>query len=175
MRTGGVLNILGKLLILISLCLLTPIPFSLYFKDGMIATFLLSAGLGAILGLLLLALFAPEKDLGYRDGFAVVVLSWLGLAFLGALPFYFSGKMPLFVDCFFESMSGFTTTGILLAIARTCQPGLFAFVPGCRIAKISSVVCDSLPSQKGQARSSKISLEANSTGRRERSVEIIVQ
>ncbi|MFQ6757038.1 MAG: TrkH family potassium uptake protein [Deltaproteobacteria bacterium] len=111
MRTGGVLNILGKLLILISLCLLTPIPFSLYFKDGMIATFLLSAGLGAILGLLLLALFAPEKDLGYRDGFAVVVLSWLGLAFLGALPFYFSGKMPLFVDCFFESMSGFTTTG----------------------------------------------------------------
>ncbi|MBU1547672.1 MAG: TrkH family potassium uptake protein, partial [Proteobacteria bacterium] len=85
MRTGGVLNILGKLLILISLCLLTPIPFSLYFEDGMTATFLLSAGLGAILGLLLLALFAPEKDLGYRDGFAVVVLSWLGLAFLGAL------------------------------------------------------------------------------------------
>ncbi len=111
MRTGGVLNILGKLLILISLCLLTPIPFSLYFTDGMTATFLLSSGLGAILGLLLLALFAPEKDLGYRDGFAVVVLSWLGLAFLGALPFYFSGKMPLFVDCFFESMSGFTTTG----------------------------------------------------------------
>ncbi|MDP2758080.1 MAG: TrkH family potassium uptake protein [Desulfurivibrionaceae bacterium] len=111
MRTGGVFNILGKLLILISLCLLMPIPFSLYFKDGMTATFLLSAGIGAILGLLLLALFAPEKDLGYRDGFAVVVLSWLGLAFLGALPFYFSGKMPLFVDCFFESMSGFTTTG----------------------------------------------------------------
>jgi trk system potassium uptake protein TrkH len=77
----------------------------------MTATFLLSAGLGAILGLLLLALFAPEKDLGYRDGFAVVVFSWLGLAFLGALPYYLCGQMPLFVDCFFESMSGFTTTG----------------------------------------------------------------
>ncbi len=111
MRTAGVLNIFGKLLILISFCLLTPIPFSLYFHDGMIPAFLLSAGLGAGLGGLFLALFAPEKDLGYRDGFAVVVFSWLGLAFLGALPFYFSDKMPLFVDCFFESMSGFTTTG----------------------------------------------------------------
>ncbi|MBA3004223.1 MAG: TrkH family potassium uptake protein [Desulfurivibrio sp.] len=111
MRTGGVLNIFGKLLILISFCLLTPIPFSLYFHDGMTSTFLLSAGFGAITGLVLLALFAPEKDLGYRDGFAVVVLSWLGMAFLGALPFYLCGKMPLFVDCFFESMSGFTTTG----------------------------------------------------------------
>lgn len=111
MRTGGVLNIFGKLLILISFCLLTPIPFSLYFQDGMTSTFLLSAGFGALIGLVFLALFAPEKDLGYRDGFAVVVLSWLGMAVLGALPFYFSGKMPLFVDCFFESMSGFTTTG----------------------------------------------------------------
>jgi len=111
MRTGGVFNIFGKLLILISLCLLTPIPFSLYFHDGMTPTFLLSAGIGALLGLLFVALFAPEKDLGYRDGFAVVVFSWLGLAFLGALPYYFCGEMPLFVDCFFESMSGFTTTG----------------------------------------------------------------
>ena len=111
MRTGGVLNIFGKLLILISLCLLTPIPFSLYFHDGMTTSFLLSAGIGALLGFLFVALFAPEKDLGYRDGFAVVVFSWLGLAFLGALPYYFCGKMPLFADCFFESMSGFTTTG----------------------------------------------------------------
>jgi trk system potassium uptake protein TrkH len=75
MRTGGVLNILGKLLLLLSLFLLTPIPFSYYYQDGM------------------------------------VVFSWLGLAFLGALPFYFSGAMDSFVDCLFESMSGFTTTG----------------------------------------------------------------
>ena len=111
MRTGGVLNILGKLLILLSLFLLIPIPFSLYFHDGMVQGFLLSSLLGALVGGLLVAVFAPEKDLAYRDGFGVVVLSWLGLAFIGALPFYFSGQMPSFVDCYFESMSGFTTTG----------------------------------------------------------------
>ncbi|PLX48544.1 MAG: potassium transporter [Desulfobulbaceae bacterium] len=111
MRTGGVLNIIGKLLVLLSLFLLTPIPFSLYFQDGMVKMFLLCSVLGAIMGGSLLALFAPEEELGYRDGFAVVVLSWLGLALLGSLPYVLSGAMPSFVDAFFESMSGFTTTG----------------------------------------------------------------
>jgi trk system potassium uptake protein TrkH len=111
MRSGGVLNIFGKLLILLSLFLLTPIPFSIYYRDGMVFSFLACSLSGALLGSAFIALFAPEKDLGYRDGFAVVVLSWLGLALLGALPFYFSGQMPSFVDCLFESMSGFTTTG----------------------------------------------------------------
>jgi len=111
MRTGGVFNILGKLLILLSLSLLTPIPFSLWFGDGMVPVFLVSAGCGALLGGAMVLLFLPEHDLGYRDGFAVVVLSWLLFAFIGALPYHFCGAMPSFVDCYFESMSGFTTTG----------------------------------------------------------------
>jgi trk system potassium uptake protein TrkH len=111
MRTGGVLNILGKLLLLLSLFLLTPIPFSYYYGDRMVFAFLISSVLGAIVGGGLVCSFVPEKDLGYRDGFAVVVFSWLGLAFLGALPYYLSGGMDSFVDCVFESMSGFTTTG----------------------------------------------------------------
>jgi trk system potassium uptake protein TrkH len=101
MRTGGVLNILGKLLILLSLFLLTPIPFSLYYGDGMVRVFLLSSVVGALIGGLLVAIFAPEKDLGYRDGFGVVVRSWVGLAFLGALPCYLSGHIPSIVVCFF--------------------------------------------------------------------------
>lgn len=111
MRTGGVLNLLGKLLLLLSLFLLIPIPFSLYYQDGMSYIFLLCSLIGALLGGGLVFVFAPERELGFRDGFAVVVFSWLSLAFLGALPFYFSGAMNSFVDCFFESMSGFTTTG----------------------------------------------------------------
>jgi trk system potassium uptake protein TrkH len=111
MRTGGVLNILGKLLLLLSIFLLTPIPFSYYYNDGMVTDFLVSSMLGILLGGGLVFSFVPEEDLGYRDGFAVVVFSWLGLALLGALPYYFSGVMDSFVDCIFESMSGFTTTG----------------------------------------------------------------
>ena len=120
MRTGSVLNIFGKLLVLLSLFLLTPIPFSWYYHDGMVLKFLGCSAAGALAGFLLIALFVPEKDLGYRDGFVVVVLSWLGLALLGALPFYFSGQMHSFIDCLFESMSGFTTTGsTVLATVET--------------------------------------------------------
>ena len=94
MHIGGVFNIFGKLLILLSLFLLLPIPFSIYFNDGMERVFLLCAAFGTMAGSGLLAVFMPEKDMGYRDGFLIVVLSWLGLAFLGAMPFYFSGQMP---------------------------------------------------------------------------------
>jgi trk system potassium uptake protein TrkH len=111
MRIGGVFNLLGKLLLLLSMMLLTPIPFSLYYHDGMVPTFLLCSAAGLISGGLLLAAFLPEKDLDYRDGFAIVTFSWLGLSLLGALPFYSSGAIPFFVDALFESMSGFTTTG----------------------------------------------------------------
>lgn len=111
MRTSGVLNIFGKLLILLSLFLLTPIPFSIYFDDGMVISFVGCSLTGALLGSVFISLFPPEKDLGYRDGFVVVTLSWLGLALLGALPFYLSGHVNSFIDCMFESMSGFTTTG----------------------------------------------------------------
>ena len=46
-----------------------------------------------------------------REGFIIVSLSWLVLSFFGALPYYFSGAIPDFVDALFESVSGFTTTG----------------------------------------------------------------
>jgi len=111
MRIGGVLNLLGKLLIILSLMLLTPVPFSLYYRDAMLTTFLLCSLLGLVSGGLLVALFRPETELGYKDGFAIVAFSWVGLALLGGLPYVLSGTVPSFVDAFFESMSGFTTTG----------------------------------------------------------------
>lgn len=116
MRTNGVFNLMGKLLILLSLSLLLPIPVSLFYDDGMIRTFILSSVVGALMGGLLLLLFPPEEDLGYREGFAIVTLSWLAMAFLGALPFYISGKIPSFLDCYFEAMSGFTTTGSTILV-----------------------------------------------------------
>ena len=78
MRTGGVLNILGRLLLLLSVFLLTPIPFSLYYHDGMVQHFLVCSLLGALMGAGLAIVFVPERELGYRDGFAVVVCSFTG-------------------------------------------------------------------------------------------------
>jgi len=54
----------------------------------------------------------PENDKIFaKEGFVVVSMGWLLLSLFGAVPFYVSGSIPNFVDCFFETMSGFTTTG----------------------------------------------------------------
>ncbi len=66
-----------------------------------------SAAVGAVM-----AMFKPKDDrLRPREGFAVVALAWVALSLLGALPFYLSGYIPSYLDSFFETVSGYTTTG----------------------------------------------------------------
>ena len=72
--------------------------------------------LAAILILLVLGTMmkrnAPENKKIYgREGFVIVSLSWIVMSIFGALPFYFSGSIQGIVNCFFETVSGFTTTG----------------------------------------------------------------
>lgn len=56
--------------------------------------------------------FPPRRQTMYaRDGFVVVALTWFLISLLGALPFWISGAIPSYVDCVFETVSGFTTTG----------------------------------------------------------------
>ncbi len=125
MHSGAVLNILGKLLLLIALFLLTPIPVSAYYDDGMVEIFLRCAAIGAGAGALLILLFAPTKELNLRDGFTVAVICWLGLALLGALPYWLSGQVPSLIDSLFEAMSGFTTTGAtILTDIEALSPSL---------------------------------------------------
>ena len=52
-----------------------------------------------------------DKTLRAKDGFVVVGLSWIMLSFFGCLPFVLSGLIPNFIDAYFETVSGFTTTG----------------------------------------------------------------
>ena len=51
------------------------------------------------------------KLFGAREGLVCVGISWIVLSILGCLPFVFSGAIPRFIDAFFETVSGFTTTG----------------------------------------------------------------
>lgn len=60
-----------------------------------------------------LLLFNKPKKLHFyaREGFVTVALCWIAMSFFGSLPFFISGEIPSLVDCFFETVSGFTTTG----------------------------------------------------------------
>lgn len=126
MRLRLVLNTVGKLLILLAGIMVIPLGVALFYQGtdrfafarSIIVTFLAGG---------LLALIKPEGDFRRREGLAVVGLGWLLLTAFGALPFLWSGTVQTYTDAFFETMSGFTTTGatILSDVEATARGILF--------------------------------------------------
>lgn len=111
MKLRPIIYIQGLLLIFVGISMLLPIPFSWYYGDNDITALLISAGLSIGVGLALYYPFRYKGELRIRESFAIVTLGWLVCSLAGALPFYISGYIPSFTDAFFETMSGFTTTG----------------------------------------------------------------
>jgi len=107
-----IFRILGFLLLLEGFFILLCVPVSLIYKEG-IHLELGASGLANILtgGLLMLVTWNADKNLQTRDGFLVVTTGWIILSVFGSLPFVFTGSIPSFTDAFFETVSGFTTTG----------------------------------------------------------------
>jgi len=62
-----------------------------------------------------------------REGFLLTVLAWIMLSFFGALPFYWSGQIPSYLDAFFETVSGFTTTGVTIVTNVEAMPRALLF------------------------------------------------
>jgi len=111
-----VLAILGFLLLIIALMMLVPLPFAAWeggrLVGGDAVPLLLSAGLTALTGLTLWLVFKHERHtLRKREGFLIAAAGWAVASFFGALPYVLSGAIPSFTDAYFETISGFTTTG----------------------------------------------------------------
>ena len=84
----------------------------------------LSAAMAALLlcGLILRRIPAKRSEFYAREGLVTVGLAWVLLSAFGGLPFYISRDIPSFVDCFFETVSGFTTTGASIVPAVENMP-----------------------------------------------------
>lgn len=103
---------LGQMLLLEGALLLLPMLVALLYKEKTAISFLLSSGVAALCGGLLMLICKKRDNTIYaREGFAIVALSWVTLSMVGALPFFISREIPSYVDAFFETVSGFTTTG----------------------------------------------------------------
>jgi trk system potassium uptake protein TrkH len=113
MRWNTVLGILGRLILFFGLTMCVPLIFAFYYREACISALLQSLGLTVLTGTLLIFVFrgAEKHAISQREGMAIVTLGWTAVGLFGALPFYLGGEIPLFVDAFFESVSGFTTTG----------------------------------------------------------------
>ena len=102
---------IGVLLIILGAFMLIPF-FVQFIYDEKNNTFLLSASVTTFVGILLiLTNLEEDRKLNLQQAFLLTTLSWLGIAIFGCLPFLFSNLDLSFVDAFFESMSGITTTG----------------------------------------------------------------
>ncbi len=89
------------------------IPFSIYYKEESVNSILLSAGLTMTIGIILFLAFKNLKsqEVSKRDGYLIVTFGWLSMSLTGTIPYLLSGAIPEFTNAFFETMSGYTTTG----------------------------------------------------------------
>ncbi len=107
-----VINFLGVLLILNALFMLMCVPVSIVYNETSYKGIGLAACLTASLGAIMCFLSKDHcKKVQKREGYLIVTLGWLFMALVGTFPYLFTGSIPSFTDAFFETMSGFTTTG----------------------------------------------------------------
>ena len=113
MHWRHVFKVVGVLTITLAFAMLIPLLVGLFYQDISVHPILLAIGI-TLAGGVALYLSGRTDHLEFvsqREGMAIVALGWTVAGFFGALPFYFEGEFPTFVDAVFESVSGFTTTG----------------------------------------------------------------
>jgi trk system potassium uptake protein TrkH len=116
MRLSVILRTLGVLFLLFSTTLLPPIAISLFYDDGEAARFSTALAIALFAGLAFWLPFRKnDVHIRSRDGFLIVTLMWTAMSLLGAVPFMLALDAS-FADAFFESASGYTTTGATVLV-----------------------------------------------------------
>jgi trk system potassium uptake protein TrkH len=109
-----ILHLQGLLLIIIGIIMPTGLPFSLYYGDNDISSILQASLITILTGAGIITACGPRLDyteIRKRESYLSVALSWILISAFGSLPFLLYGSVQTFTDAFFETMSGFTTTG----------------------------------------------------------------
>lgn len=106
-----VLNVLGKAMLIEAALLLVPLLVGVSFGENTYLSFLIPMAGLFFIGVPLSCLKFRDKSIYAKEGFVIVALAWTVLSVVGSFPFMISGEIPNFFDAFFETASGFTTTG----------------------------------------------------------------
>ena len=111
-NTRMVFRTMGALLLIESVFMTLALGVSLWYGEADSDVFLLSTIVTLLAGVIgLLVGRRAESRMGEREGYVIVAMVWVVFSTFGLLPYYLSGQVPSFTDAWFESMSGFTTTG----------------------------------------------------------------
>lgn len=111
MNYPAVFRVIGILLVIEGLFMMPSLGISWWYGQSDSKAFLDAILFSMVIGFLLVRIQVPNKSLKVREGLAIVVMGWLVFSVIGAFPLVWSGSVPTMIDAFFESVSGFTTTG----------------------------------------------------------------
>ena len=116
-------RIIGSLLLMLASILLIFSIASPFLEGNDLFGFLVSALATTLAGLWCLTIGKDSKgEFSRRDSYITITICWIAFAFFGSLPYWLGGHIPSFTDAFFESMSGFTTTGASILDNIESQP-----------------------------------------------------
>lgn len=116
MNYKAVSYFLGKIFIIVAMLLCLPLSVALYyslqgFKESSYLSFIVPIALLLVLGFIMTFKKPKNLEIYTKEGFVICGLGWITMSLFGALPFVISDCIPSFIDAFFETVSGFTTTG----------------------------------------------------------------
>lgn len=112
MNRRMVLYMVGNVIMVEGGLMLLPLIVSLIYQEAAAISIGISIVTALVSGFLLTRIFKPGLKVIYaKEGFVITALCWFALSAVGALPFFISGEIPSYIDAFFETVSGFTTTG----------------------------------------------------------------
>ncbi len=106
-----VLKTLGNVTKYVLALLLIPMAIAMYYGDGDAKSFVYTIIIGIPISAALSSIKVKKQAIYAKEGFLIVGLAWILISAIGALPFVINGAIPSFIDAFFETVSGFTTTG----------------------------------------------------------------
>lgn len=111
-NTRLVVKTMGALLVIESVFMAIAMAVSFFYGDPDDGAFLVSTVLTLVAGLIGIAIgTGASSQVGEREGYVIVALVWVVFSAFGMLPYWLSGQIPSFTDAWFETMSGFSTTG----------------------------------------------------------------
>lgn len=111
MEFGIIVSVLGLLLLVEAGLMIPALLVSYYHSGNDTMAFVWSILITALVGFIFYRFFESKKVLRAKEGLTIVALGWVLVSVFGSLPFILSGSIPSIVDAFFETVSGFTTTG----------------------------------------------------------------
>lgn len=120
-----IIKFIGILLMMLAGFMATSLIWSWYYAEyATITTLAISSGVTLASGLVMFLATSGynHRNIGKKEGYIVVTMTWVSITLFGSLPFYLSGAIPAYVNAFFETMSGFTTTGATILTDIEAMP-----------------------------------------------------